>query len=424
MSERPGNGGPDDGTRYGWLYGGKPEEESSPEATRAIPQQPRPSTPPPQAPLQQTPQAQQPDQTRVMPTQQPPRPAQPAGTAPRPPAPAPLPAGGSGGTRGRGGTSRLRRPRFWLRLLPLLLVLWLVYTIAVPFFAWTKVDKVAFEPDGERPGDQPGTTYLMVGSDSRQGLTKEERKKYSTGNATSELTDTIMLLHTGDGPSVLLSIPRDSVVDIPGSGSGKINSAYARGGPDLLVRTIEQETGIRIDEYVEIGLGGVAGVVDAVGGIEVCPKEAIKDKLAGLDITKGCQDVDGQVALAYSRSRKQSTLGDLDRVQRQREVVAAIGDQVLSPWTVLNPVRWWRLNNAVPGFFGFGDTTSTLDAGRWALAMTRVGGPDGRTCTMPVTDGSATTWDRDRAEPLFDTFIEDRTDDLTNKQCTASGLPR
>ena len=402
MADRPGNGGPEDGTNYGWLYGAKGGQEPAPDATRAIPKQPRP------------------DETRVMSTQPPP-----AGSTPRPPAPAPTPAPGgrSGGSASRlGGSGRLRSPRFWFRIVLLLLVLWIIYTVAVPFFAWNKTDKVAFAPDGDRPGEQPGTTYLLVGSDSRKGLSAEERKKYSTGNAKSELTDTIMLLHTGDGPDVLLSIPRDSIVEMPGYGESKINSAYARGGAKLLVRTIENETGIRIDEYVEIGLGGVAGVVDSVGGIEVCPKEAIKDKLAGLDIKKGCQEVDGTVALAYSRSRHESALGDLDRVQRQREVVAAIGDKVLSPWTVLNPVRWWRLNNSVPGFFGFGEETSTLDAGRWALAMTKVGGKDGRTCTMPVTDGSANTWDRDRADPLFKTFIEDRTDDITDAQCTASGL--
>ncbi|WP_341927632.1 LCP family protein [Nocardioides psychrotolerans] len=407
MADRPGKGGPEDGTNYGWLYGGKAGKEPPPDATRAIPRQPRP------------------DETRVMPTQsRPPQAGGPSRTSSPPPL-APTPGGrppaGPGRTRGGLG-SRMRRPRFWVRSVLVLFVLWFVYTAAVPFFAWTKVDKVSFEPDGDRPGDQPGTTYLMVGSDSRKGLSAEERKKLSTGNATSELTDTIMLLHTGDGPDVLLSIPRDSFVEMPGFGQSKINSAYARGGPELLVQTIENETGIRIDEYVEIGLGGVAGVVDAVGGIEVCPKEAIQDKLAGLDIAKGCQEVDGTVALAYSRSRKQSAYGDLDRVQRQREVVAAIGDKVVSPWTVLNPIRWWRLNNSVPGFFGFGESTSTVDAGKWALAMTKVGGADGLTCTMPVTDGSAETWDRDRAEVIFTAFIEDKTDLITKKQCTPTGL--
>ena len=82
----------------------------------------------------------------------------------------------------------------------LLLLLWVVYLVAVPLYAWTKVEKVEFEPNGDRPDDQPGTTYLMVGSDSRAGLSKEERKELGTGNAAGQRTDTIMLLHTGCGP--------------------------------------------------------------------------------------------------------------------------------------------------------------------------------------------------------------------------------
>ena len=85
-------------------------------------------------------------------------------------------------------------------------------------------------------------------------------------------------------------------------------------------------------------MGGVAGIVDSVGGIEVCPKTRMDDKLAGLNIKKGCQNVDGKTALAYARSRHTSGIGDIDRVRRQREVVSAVGKKVLSPWTVVNPV--------------------------------------------------------------------------------------
>ena len=281
------------------------------------------------------------------------------------------------------------RPRFRIRYVFLLLLAWIVFLVAVPIFAWTNVDKVEFEPEGDRPGDQPGTTYLLVGTDSRAGLTKEERKELSTGNAGGSRTDTIMLLHTGSGPNVLMSIPRDAEVEIPGNGTTKINAAYAFGGAPLLAQTVENLTDIRIDEYVEIGMGGVAGVVDAVGGITVCPKERMRDKLAGLNIKKGCQDADGKTALAYARSRKVSSLGDLDRVRRQREVVAAVGAKVLSPWTVVNPVRWWRLNTSIPDFFGFGEGMGPVRAGMWATAMTRVDGEAGMTCTVPVSGGSA-----------------------------------
>ena len=115
-------------------------------------------------------------------------------------------------------------------------------------------------------------------------------------------------------------------------------------------------------------------------------------------------------------------LGDLERVRRQREVVSAVGTAVLSPWTVINPVRWYRLNKAVPTFFTFGEGMSSVGAAKWALAMTRVDGTQGLTCTVPVTDGSATTWDRDRADPLFGAIADDDTDRITDDQCTPNGV--
>ena len=100
-----------------------------------------------------------------------------------------------------------------------------------------------------------------------------------------------MLLHVpdGGGPTVLVSVPRDSYVPIPGHGKNKINAAYAFGGPQLLVRTVEQATGLHIDRYVETGLGGYATLVDAVGGVDVCVKRALKDAKAHIDVKKGCQ---------------------------------------------------------------------------------------------------------------------------------------
>lgn len=403
MTDRPrGDGTPEDGTpEYHWLYGsegGTPPAEPRPDETRVMPVQPRPDqSSPPGDPAVTAP-------TYEPPPLPPPPPGQP---------PSPTPGGGQRPPRRRGGVKRA------VRIVLLLLVAWLVYLVAVPFFAWTKVDGVAFEPKGQRPDDQPGTTYLMVGSDSRAGLSAEERKKYGTGNASGQRTDTIMLLHTGDGPNLLMSIPRDSLVDVPGYGTSKINAAYAFGGPKLLVRTIEQNTGIRVDEYIEIGLGGLAGVVDAVGGIEICPTEAMKDPLANLDIEKGCQEANGEVALGYARSRHTSNIGDIERVKHQREVVAAIGDEVMSPWTFVNPVRYWRLWNAVPDFFAFGEGMGPFQAGRWAMAMTSVD----LSCVVPISD-LAVHWDPDRSEQLFGLIREDKTGDIPKGLCTPTGLPK
>lgn len=401
MADRPRSEDPDDRTgEYRWLYGQQPPAGG--EATRATPQQPRQPRP---------------DETRVMPTQPRPPAARPSQPVARPVAPPP-PAR----ARTYGG-SRFRRPGLWWRALLVLLLLWLVYLVAVPLLAWSKVDKVAFEPSGDRPGEQPGTTYLMVGSDSRSDLSPQERKRLGTGNAEGQRTDTIMLLHTGDGPNLLLSIPRDSLVEIPGQGRTKINAAFALGGPKLLVRTLEQATGIRIDQYVEIGFGGFVDLVDAVGGISICPKQKMDDRQAKLHIKKGCQPADGATALAYARSRKTYTgLGDIERARAQREVVSSIGDKVISPWSVLNPVRYWRLNMAASQAVVFGDGASPWRATAWALAMTRVNGDSGLTCGVPISD-LAVNWDPERSKRLFQLVIDDNTADIGKSLCTQSGLP-
>jgi LCP family protein required for cell wall assembly len=387
-----------DGPDFTWLYGkgGQPDD---PQATRPVPRQQRASAP-------------RPEETRVMRTQ--PRPEQERRASARPTPPPVAPPVQPPEAAGR------KRRRFRARYLLVLLLAWIAYLVVVPLVAWHRVDAVAWEPSGNRPSDQPGTTYLLVGSDSRAGLTKAQRKQFHTGGDVGSRTDTIMLLHTGSGPNLLMSIPRDSLVDIPGHGNTKINAAYAYGGPKLLVQTIEQDTGIRVDDYIEIGMGGVAGIVDAVGGIQVCPRTTMDDKLAGLHINKGCQQVDGQTALAYARSRHTSGIGDIDRVRRQREVVSAVGHQVVSPWTVLNPVRYWRLNNAIPDFFTLGDGMGPVRGALWATAMTRVNGDQGLTCVVPLQD-LAVHWDPVKSQQMFDKIKNDDTASIGKDLCSPTG---
>jgi LCP family protein required for cell wall assembly len=306
----------------------------------------------------------------------------------------------------------------WLKLV---LVLWVVFLVSVPLWAWSQIDKVNADPGGDRPAEQPGTTYLLVGSDSRAGLTRKQQLDYGTGKGEGRRTDTIMLLHTGSGPNLLMSIPRDSIVDVPGVGSTKINAAFAYGGPKLLVQTIEQATGIRVDDYVEIGFGGFVNVVDAVGGVEICPKTAMKDPQANLDIAKGCQEVDGKVALGYARSRHTSGLGDIDRARHQREVVSAVGSKAASPWSILNPVRYFRLASAGKDSLRVGKDTSILATMKFAWAMTRVDGKSGLTCGVPIAD-LAVHWDAERSKRLFRLISEDRTDEVSKSLCRASGL--
>ena len=265
-----------------------------------------------------------------------------------------------------------------------------------------------------------GRRTFTVGSDSRAGLSKEERKQLGTGNASGQRTDTIMLLHIGSGPNLLMSIPRDSIVPIPGHGETKINAAFAYGGPQLLVQTVENATGIRVDHYVEIGFGGFVNAVDAVGGVEICPTQAMKDPLANLDIPKGCQQADGITALGYSRSRHVYADSDFTRVLHQREVVSAVGHEAVSPWSVINPVRYWRLNMAMDSL-RVSEGTGPIALGRMAWAMTHVTGKDGLSCTVPVAD-SAIHWDTERARQLFKRIIADDTAHVGKSLCTPKGI--
>jgi LCP family protein required for cell wall assembly len=293
------------------------------------------------------------------------------------------------------------------------------YLVAVPILAFSKVSRIDADPGGQRPPDQPGTTYLLVGTDSRAGLTATERRRLHAGRGSGSRADTIMLLHTGQGPNLLLSIPRASVVDVPGHGMSMVNGAYEYGGAKLLVGTIEQATGIRVDDLVEIGFRGVVGLVDAVGGVTICPAVAMDDELAGLHVQPGCQVADGRRALAYARSRHAQQRDDLDRAAHQRELVAAVGAQVLSWRTFLEPQRYWDVMRGGAASVAVDDHMGTLAFARLASALRHVDAANGLTCEVPITDASvqAVHWDPARAERMFDLIREDRTDEIDADLC-------
>jgi LCP family protein required for cell wall assembly len=308
-----------------------------------------------------------------------------------------------------------KRPRFRPGLLVILLVVALVaYPILLGMTAWTnlnRVDAIAPAHAVDAPADTPGRTFLVVGSDSRDNLSADERKRLGTGKVAGRRTDTIMLLHVppAGGPTVLVSVPRDSYVSIPGRGKNKINAAYAFGGPALLIQTLEQASGLRIDDYVETGLGGFASIVDAVGGVQVCPKFDMDDKDAHINLQKGCQQADGKTALGYARARKSDPRGDLGRVDRQREVLAAIAKKTLSPGTIAQPWRAFPAAKAGGGALTIDENTSPLAVVRFVMAMRTVSGGGGIQMTVPIGNpnlstsaGSAVQWDREKALQLFD----------------------
>ena len=194
--------------------------------------------------------------------------------------------------------------------------------------------------DADRPEETGGLTFLVIGSDSREGMAREERDALSVGYTPGRRSDSMMLVrlnHERDRITVV-GLPRDLWVDIPGEGRDKINAAYAHGGPQLAVRTVESVTDVRIDHYVEVDFSGFVGVVDALGGIDVCLPEAIVDPKARLDMSAGTHRVGGAEALAFARTRA-TPRGDLDRIDRQQQVLSAMLDRALSSETLSDPGR-------------------------------------------------------------------------------------
>lgn len=264
-----------------------------------------------------------------------------------------------------------------------------------------------------RPGPGRGTNWLLVGSDSRQGLSPEQQENLATGgDIGSSRTDTILLVHLPElwsgGRVTMVSIPRDSYVPIPGHGKDKINAAFAMGGAGLLVQTVEQATGLRLDHYAEIGFGGFAGVVDALGGVTVCPTAPLDDPLAGINLPAGCQKLNGRNALGYVRTRD-TPRADLDRMVNQQQFVAALLRAAGSPAVWLNPWRWYSVPRAVADAL-------TVDRGDHVWDLARLGwGLHGSptTMTVPIAEftnsdaGSVVVWNHDEASRLFEALASD-----------------
>ncbi len=302
----------------------------------------------------------------------------------------------------------------WTRWVLVALVLVLVLLVGSLLFFYSRIEKVdALRDYPGRPAASSGTNWLIVGSDSREGLSDAQIKDLHLGKVGGRRTDTIILLHKPRrGAPTLVSLPRDSYVPIPGHGRDKLNAAYAIGGPALLAQTVETVTGLRLDHYAEVGFGGFVGMTDAVGGVELCPKRHIRDRKSGLNVPKGCQQMDGPTALAYVRARYFDPKGDLGRVQRQQEFLGAVFDEAVSPATLLNPFRLFALGNAATTALTIDDGDGPVSLVRFALAMRAVAGGDGKRITVPVADinyrtptgASAVRWDRARALDLFHTL--------------------
>lgn len=304
-----------------------------------------------------------------------------------------------------------RRPRRWRRVVVLVLAGFMAYfTIIATVFALS-VNKIDAMPATQIPSTA-GSNYLLVGSDGRQDLTNKERKQLHVGDVEGNRTDTIMILHVPlIGQPTLVSIPRDSWVPIPGHGSDKINAAFALGGPELLIETVELTTGLHIDNYVEIGMIGVARVTDALGGVTLCPERRYKDKNSNLNVKKGCQEMDGKTALAYVRMRYADPKGDIGRAERQQEYMKSATIKSMSPLTWLNPFKMFSVATTAGSSLTVDEGTGIVDDARMAMAMGMIAMGWGESTAVPIADESywvngqqAVKWDTPAALELFDSL--------------------
>ncbi|MEU5464890.1 LCP family protein [Streptomyces althioticus] len=335
--------------------------------------------------------------------------------------------GGGGGRGGGDGYGPQRPAPDWRRRIKwtaiTLVTVLFVTTVATYFWADSKLNReVDLSKVIERPEKGAGTNYLIVGSDSREGLSAEDKKRLRTGSAEGKRTDSVMILHTGDNGPTLISLPRDSNVEIPtfkGSESGKtyqgtgrqvkLNAAYAEDGPELLVRTVEFNTGLHIDHYVEIGFGGFANIVDSVGGVEIDIPQDIKDTKSGADLKKGKQTLNGEEALAFVRTRYALPGSDLDRTKNQQKFLSALANQVATPSTVLNPFRLYPTMGAGLDSLIVDKEMGLFDLADMFWSMKGVSGGEGTSMNMPLagSSGGNLLWDKDKVKQLVSQLNND-----------------
>jgi LCP family protein required for cell wall assembly len=297
----------------------------------------------------------------------------------------PRPAGTHAAAAGRGAPRRLALAGRLLATVLAVLVLggsgWGWYLARVADASVGRTDAIPTSGNTDAQGeDHAGQSMnlLLVGRDSRAGLTPEQVEEFNTGDPDGLLnTDTMILAHVpADGSAAaFVSIPRDLYVSIPGYGDAKLNSAFGRAyndatgsdadkdaaGARLLIQTISGVTGVQIDHYLEVNLLGFVNISTIVGGVEVNLCEATSDPNSGADFQAGVQTISGADALKFVRQRDGLPRTDLDRQVRQQVFLAGLIRNVLSSGLLLNPVKQRQVIQQVGDSITVDEGLSLLD---------------------------------------------------------------
>ena len=334
---------------------------------------------------------------------------------------------GADTTSARSADSALRRPgRGWRIALLSVLAIFLVLTLATGGLAlWVRhsiasgmefiADPFAGIPTRApqqkvAAGEEPAVNILVLGTDSRTSASDPSQWKEG-----AQRTDAIMIVQvSGDRKTVsVMSIPRDSWVEIPGHGQGKINAAYSYGGPSLTIHTVENLTGIHIDHFAVANFESFVALTNEIGGVRVNLKTP--QTLAGKELGAGAQVLNGQQALAYTRERSSLPNGDFDRVKRQQTWMRSIVSRVLTNGTLSSPTALYSFLKTASRTVAVDESFTLNQMQSLALETRHLHSNDIAFMTVPTagtgtsTDGqSIVTLDADADTPLFNAFAEDR----------------
>ena len=297
-------------------------------------------------------------------------------------------------------------------------------TAAIP-----KID--AFGGLDNRPKkESSAVNYLIVGSDTREGLSRAEIKRLKVGGtevAAGKRSDTMLLIHISKkrDKAAIISIPRDTYALIPEHTTtqgkvipathSKINSAFNWGGAPLLIETFEEMSGLRIDHYIEVNFVGFVRMVDALGGVEICTKKDIDDPKSHLVLPAGRHTLDGVDSLKYVRTRQFDGLGDLGRMKRQQEFAGAMLRKATSAGVLLNPVKMIDFINSALDSVVTDDGLSQGDLLTLGKQLRNLSASSVRTLTIPLKYynyskngvSAAVLWDPVLAPELFERIKND-----------------
>lgn len=271
-----------------------------------------------------------------------------------------------------------------------------------------------------------GTNILIVGTDSRSGLSAAEKRRLHVGGQGCDCTDVMMLVHLSEDQrrASIVSIPRDSYVEYatPEAATtparrGKINGAFKIGRGPLAVRTVEKATGLRIDHYLETGFTGFEQAVNNLGGATLCTDKSLKDENSGLDITAGIHRVDGDGALRYARARHIDRPGDLGRVRRQQRLLADMLADLTARGALTDPVSAASTAHKLLKSVHTDERTGLGDLVRIGWSLGRLPAERTEFATVPISHfdhrvpgvGSTLLWHKARSQALWDALRADRS---------------